>query len=376
MKELNKCDVLITYCWNRVGYNILRSLAGKGLKVWVADTSHKNICSMSKYASGSFSYPNPFKNETDFINCLLEWINRLKPQVLLPTHDESLIIARHRDKFPLWLTIPIAGYDLLNSLSNKKQATAIANRIGIPTPKIYQTSERAVFPCVFKTAIGNSAKTVFYPSNKEKLDRLIKRFSGEDILIEEKCEGTDYSVDCIRYGKYCFTSTYKSTLTKTKGGGTSTQREIVGFPELEKYAKQILEETDYNGVCGLDFKYDDKTGRVAFIEVNARYTGGLATTIAAGFDIPYIHYCLSTKGAYTSPVKIRIGTRTKWILGDLITLVTRLMSFNLSFGELKQVLCFKGFSAFDDFQKDDKKAFIGELYYYFDKLLKNRKLNP
>lgn len=48
------CDVIITYCWNRVGYSILRSLANHGLKVWAADTSSKNICSMSKFCAGSF----------------------------------------------------------------------------------------------------------------------------------------------------------------------------------------------------------------------------------------------------------------------------------------------------------------------------------
>lgn len=376
MDEQKKCDVLVTYCWNRVGYNILRSLSAKQLKVWVADTSHRNICSMSKYSSGSFSYPDPFTNEIGFINCLLEWINKLRPQVLLPTHDEALIIARHRNEFPSWLTIPIADYDLLTELSNKKKATALAQKIGIPTPEVYKSPDDAFFPCVFKTAVGNSAKTVFYPSNKEELGRLIERFSREEFLIEEKCEGIDYSVDCIRYGNYCIASTYKSVLTKTKGGGTSTQRMVIGFPELEKFARQLLEETNYNGVCGIDFKYNEQTGRMAFIEVNARYTGGLATTIAAGFDIPYIHYSLSTQNTYPVPVKIQIGTKTKWILGDLITLATRLSSFDLSSKELKQILCFKGFAAFDDFHKDDKKAFIGELYYYFNKLIKNRKLNP
>ena len=45
---MNKeCDVILTYCWNRVGYTILKSLHQKGLKVWAVDTSKKNICSMS-----------------------------------------------------------------------------------------------------------------------------------------------------------------------------------------------------------------------------------------------------------------------------------------------------------------------------------------
>ena len=30
-RKHNRCDVLVTYCWNRVGYNILRSLSARGL---------------------------------------------------------------------------------------------------------------------------------------------------------------------------------------------------------------------------------------------------------------------------------------------------------------------------------------------------------
>lgn len=101
------CDVIVTYCWNRVGYNILRSLSLHGLKVWVADTSKKNICSMSKYSAGNFTYPDPFTKERDFIDCLLTYVNLLKPKVLLPTHDESVVIMRHRDRFPKDLIIPI-----------------------------------------------------------------------------------------------------------------------------------------------------------------------------------------------------------------------------------------------------------------------------
>ena len=113
-----KCDVLVTYCWNRVGYNILRSLSLHGLKVWAADTSKKNICSLSKFCAGSFVYPDPFTEENAFVECLLAKVEELKPQVLLPTHDESVVIMRHRERFPKELIIPYEGEQLLLDLAN------------------------------------------------------------------------------------------------------------------------------------------------------------------------------------------------------------------------------------------------------------------
>ena len=373
----NKCDVLVTYCWNRVGYNILRSLSSHGLKVWAADTSKKNICSLSRFCVGSFVYPDPFKEEEAFIACLLKKVAELRPRVLLPTHDESVVIMRHKDQFPPELIIPYESEDMLLMLANKAKATDIALKAGVPVPEVYHSAEEvSSYPIVLKTVIGNSAKGVYFPASKDELLRLMAEHSDEEILLEEWVGGTDYSVDCVRWNGFYKSSVYHALVTKTDGGGTTTQREIVDVPELEKYAKMLLDAVDFHGVCGLDFRYDPASGRIAFIEVNARFTGGLATPIVAGFDIPWVVYKLATEGKYESPINVKIGTKTKWILGDMITLVGRLVSFKWSWSEMKQVFTFRGFDGFDDYFSDDKKALWGEMSYYFEKLVKNGKLNP
>lgn len=372
-----RCDVIVTYCWNRVGYNILRSLSAKGLQVWAADSSRSNICSKSKFCAGSFVYPDPFSKEVDFIRCLKNKISELKPIMLLPTHDESQIIMRHRDEFPADLIIPYMDAESLESLSDKAWATEKAEECGVPVPRVFKDWTNVdVFPCVFKTVIGNSAKTVFFPKNRSELEKLANEFQSIKVLVEEKIGGTDYSVDCVRWDGFFKASTYHALVTKTDGGGTTTQREIVCAPELEEYAKMLLDYVGFKGVCGIDFRYDLITGKAAFIEVNARFTGGLATPVAAGFDIPWIVYSLATTGHFSEDINLKEGTRTKWILGDIITLVGRFLSFKFNRQEWKQALRFRGFDAFDDYRSDDKRAILGEMSYYMGKLLKNGKLNP
>lgn len=373
----SKCDVIVTYCWNRVGYNILRSLSAQGLSVWAADTSKRNICSVSKCCAGSFSYPNPFTQEVAFIECLKQKVTELQPKMLLPTHDESQVIMRHREEFPAALIIPYMDEASLVNLSDKSWSTEKAYECGVPVPKVYKNWQDVdVFPCVFKTVIGNSAKTVFFPKDEDELLRLVKQFERDKVLIEEKIGGSDYSVDCVRWDGFFKATTYHALVTKTDGGGTTTQREIVSAPELEKYAQMLLEHVGFKGVCGMDFRYDLKTGVVAFIEVNARFTGGLATPVTAGFDIPWVVYSLAMTGRYDEPINVEIGTRTKWILGDIITLVGRLFALKFNRQEWKQALTFKGFDAFDDYRKDDPMAIGGEMSYYLGKLIKSGKLNP
>lgn len=374
---MKRCDVILTYCWNRVGYTILKSLHQKGLKVWAADTSKRNICSMSKFCTGSFTYPDPFTEEDAFIQVLKDKVAELRPRVLMPTHDESVVIMRHRDEFPVDLIIPYEGEEKLLLLANKAKSTEIARKAGVPVPEVYKSiDEVKSYPVVFKTVIGNSAKGVFFPKDREELVKLMDKHKDEETLLEEWIGGTDYSVDCVRWDGFCKTSVYHALVTKTDGGGTTTQREIVYMPQLEAAALKLMDAVDFHGVCGLDFRYDAENNKIAYIETNARFTGGLATPVAAGFDIPWIVYKLATEGKYTEPINVRIGTRTKWILGDIITLVGRILKFKWNLSELRRVFSFSGFDAYDDFCKDDKRAILGEFSYYFGKLLKNGKLNP
>lgn len=377
------CDIILTYCWNRVGYTILRTLSEKGLKVWAADTSKRNICSLSKFCTGSFTYPDPFAEEEAFIRVLKDKVAELKPKVLMPTHDESVVIMRHREEFPKELIIPYESEEKLLNLANKAWATRKAEEAGCPIPKVYMSvDEVESYPVVFKTVIGNSAKGVYFPKTKEELLALMQEQHGNvfsndsEMLLQEWIGGTDYSVDCVRWDGFWKSSVYHALVTKTDGGGTTTQREIVAAPELEKYAKLLLDAVDFHGVCGLDFRYDPETGKAAFIEVNARFTGGLATPVAAGFNIPWAVYKLATEGRYDEPCDARVGTKTKWILGDVITLVGRLVKLKFNGKELRQVARFCGFDAFDDFRKDDKRAILGEMEYYLGKLVKSGKLNP
>lgn len=374
---MKRCDVILTYCWNRVGYTILKSLYQKGLKVWAADTSKRNICSMSKFCTGSFTYPDPFTEEDAFIQVLKDKVAELRPRVLMPTHDESVVIMRHRDEFPADLIIPYEGEEKLLLLANKAKSTELARKAGVPVPEVYKSiDEVKSYPVVFKTVIGNSAKGVFFPKDREELVKLMDEHRDEETLLEEWIGGTDYSVDCVRWDGFCKTSVYHALVTKTDGGGTTTQREIVNMPQLEAAALKLMDAVDFHGVCGLDFRYDAENNKIAYIETNARFTGGLTTPVAAGFDIPWIVYKLATEGKYTEPINVRIGTKTKWILGDIITLVGRILKFKWNFSELRRVFSFSGFDAYDDFCKDDKRAILGEFSYYFGKLLKNGKLNP
>ena len=80
-------------------------------------------------------------------------------------------------------------------MANKAWATEKANMSGVPIPIVYNSIEDIkVYPVVFKTVFGNSAKGVYFPKNKEELLKLQELHKNEETLLEEWIGGTDYSV--------------------------------------------------------------------------------------------------------------------------------------------------------------------------------------
>ena len=161
---------------------------------------------------------------------------------------------------------------------------------------------------------------------------------------------------------------------KTHTGGVSTNRISVKNEKILNYGKMILDKYNWHGVAMVEFKYDLKNDQAWFIEINPRYWGSLPLPIASGLSIPYWHYCIATGTPFTVN-DYKEGVTSKWILGEFITLVERVLKRKLKVQELKSIFDFRS-DNYDDFKKDDLKAFMGELLYYFLKLVKSGKLNP
>ena len=110
-EKYKNIDTVLTYGWNRVAYNILRSLSLKGLKVAVGDTSNVAMAKSSRYCAYPFSYLSFYKNPKDFIESLKSTLRILKPSVYIPVHEEIFVIAKYIDEFKdIGVKIPICVF--------------------------------------------------------------------------------------------------------------------------------------------------------------------------------------------------------------------------------------------------------------------------
>jgi D-aspartate ligase len=60
--------------------------------------------------------------------------------------------------------------------------------------------------------------------------------------------------------------------------------------EVERYARQLLAESEYTGIVGIEFKFDSRTGLYKLIEINTRPVNTTGISIGCGVNLPLIAY--------------------------------------------------------------------------------------
>lgn len=263
------CDVLLVGTMGETGPVAAASLESHGLHV-VRVEFPQNI------------FHDEWGYRRAVANALREW----RPSLIMPV-GSSLALSRFRSGIPESIRVAVEAEDKLRLLDSKVASSALASELGVPQPHMFASADEVGDgQVVFKRDVSFGGHGVHLPWTRKSLIHLIEHQSpGEPYLIEEYIEGTDYSVDAVRWNDTFRASCYR-TLSRN-GLGPSSSRELVDFPEIESYARLMLDHIAYNGVCGFDFRVD-VSGKPFFLECNPRFTGGLATQVEAGFDIPWM----------------------------------------------------------------------------------------
>ena len=269
--EAPECDVLLAGTMGSIGPAVRSSLEVHGLKVEIMEFPQ-----------------NVFRDEFGYWRRLLKAIDACRPAMILPVGN-PIALSRIRKKLPSDIIIPVEEEEKLRLLDSKVSCSSLAAELGILQPGMYsspdETGERQV---VFKRDVSFGGHGVHLPWTKESLLNLIAHQpAGEPYLIEDYVEGTDYSADAIRWNGFFRAGCYRTV--EHRGNGPSKIRESVCFPELEEILKRILDRLDYRGICGADFRVSPE-GEIYFLECNPRFTGGVETQVASGFDIAYLYW--------------------------------------------------------------------------------------
>jgi predicted ATP-grasp superfamily ATP-dependent carboligase len=384
----------VTYGWCRVTYVILHSLARRGVAVHTADASSLAMCRFSREGASFSRYRSPYRDPVGFVDDVAAAMRRTGARVLLPGHEDALVVARHRDRLPDGAVVPVGDADLLARVVNKWHAAEMAREAGVAVPATFKPATRdelvtragaLAYPAVVKTQIGNSGKGVFVVRDAAeclaRFDALVRDFSLSPQnwpVVQAFASGTGYGV-CVLYNRGELRAAFAERYVRCKDGdfGTSVFRESVEAPHLVAEARRLMDGLGWHGVAHLDFIYDEATGDSALIEVNPRFWGALDLAVRAGVDFPWLLYRMAVEGDVEPVTSYRVGVTSRWIVGEL------LHEFNLArrgrFARAARTLrsiVGTAPSGYDDFRLSDPVPLLAEMLYYGSRFLATGSTNP
>ena len=268
------CDILVYGTMGDIGAQVAGSLRSHNLQVVQEDFPQ-----------------NKFRDEWGYRRKLFKCIDSFNPRYIFPIGNLTAA-SRVKPLLPQGIMMPVADERTIATLDNKTSCSKLAADCDVPQPRMFASPRDAEgYQVIFKRDQSFGGSGVHRPRNMQALENLVRREEGRPCLIEEFIEGTDWSVDALRWtrgsGIYFRAGCYRSLANHWMG--PSTERVAADFPLLEQYARAILDKIDYQGVCGMDFRVDTQ-GNAWFLECNPRFTGGVGIQIESGFDIPYLLY--------------------------------------------------------------------------------------
>lgn len=338
---------------------VVRSLAERGVPVFLLEYE-RGITRFSRHVR-RWAIKDDLVSSDDGVEFLLQLADRqgLGGWVLLPNSDETVkFLAVNHPRLAERFRVAVPPWEITQQFYFKEQAYEIAERIGVPIPRMYRAdsvdellAQEIEFPVVLKP----SCKENYYEKTNKKAHRantpgelarcfteMTELIPASQVVVQVFVAGGPnhlYSYATVFDGGRPMVgmSARRSRQHPMDFGHATTYAESVELPELEALATRLLTAMNYRGVAEVEFMYDEPSRTYKFLEINGRMWGWHTLAKAAGVNIPYAVYQLMTN-AEIAPVKPQVGvkwirliTDTPTVLGELVrgrmSLVHYLRSF-------------------------------------------------
>jgi predicted ATP-grasp superfamily ATP-dependent carboligase len=286
--------------------SIIRSLARMGVEVHALGVAN-SAAKRSRYARwiSPSSAGKPAAAWADFL--FGRDSDHLRGAVLLAAGDIALeVLIAHRaalaERFRLDEVNPDAQRQMLDKLGTYRAA----GEAGVPTPRFWlahsiehveSLRDELIFPLLVKPTISHlferqfGAKHLTAENYGDLLAALSKVRGGDSqVMLVEKIPGPDDRL-CSYYtyldgdGAPQFHFTKRIIRRYPIGQGNACYHVTDFNPEVRDLALKLFQHVGLRGLANVEFKRDDRDGRLKLIECNARFTASDCLIARSGFNL-------------------------------------------------------------------------------------------
>ncbi|MBP7611488.1 MAG: hypothetical protein KA760_18485, partial [Steroidobacteraceae bacterium] len=287
-----------------------RSLGRAGLRVVMADTKADESVAHSRYVA---RFELLADGDDDVIaSRLMELCGQHERPFLLPTGDRyALLVARYQEQFRSKYCFVIPASDALEGIVDKARLYETARRHGIPHP-VFEVVRRSAdieiaitrvpTPCYVKPALAHEWRR-FRNTKLERagttteLRRVLESFVEKKLVAvpQEIIPGMDSEVFSVsayidRSGKCLGWRTKRKLRQWPVSAGDASLQEICDHPEVAELGLRLLSATGHRGPATVEFRRDERNGRLVLMEINARTILGQEMIARSGLDVALMAY--------------------------------------------------------------------------------------
>jgi len=336
--KLPTSNVVVVLCLSPTGLSVARSLAPRGVKVYGVDSSKLEIGHFSRWIKHDkrISY---FPAGSRLLEGMLSFgaQQKVKPVLFIAGDPYIDFVAQNRKALAPYFIMPESMCEEVNSvLLHKETFYARCSDLGIVVPVTFfpKTEEDAVdaskklrYPCIVKPGLGhmlrkklNGQKLVLVENADDLLTwwRKLKDW-GDNSLLQEVIQGPETNIavaamymDSQLQCRSLFTALKNRQYPPMYGSGS--YMESKWLPEIADLSIHAVQRLCYRGVCGTEYKFDERDNVWKLLEINCRPTLWFALTRRAGVDVVWDAYC----DLVGSPNPISIGKQDDSVRWQLL----------------------------------------------------------
>jgi predicted ATP-grasp superfamily ATP-dependent carboligase len=291
--------VLVTDAEFKHTLGIARSLAARGHEVHVIARSSLAPSVHSRAVHRWHAAPST--SDPGFDDALLGVAASIAPASLIAVGSGSVAAAdRVRDRLPAGVVLALPPRASLEIANDKARTAETARGAGVVTPREIVVSDvecarsawdRLGSPMVLKSRREEGRKVVRYVRDASGIERAfveVRALSPAGVLAQEYVRGDGFGFSALYWkGRRLRRFMHRRVREWPPTGGTSACAESVpDCPELERAGGALLDALEWNGVAMVEFKGSPAPGKLALMEINAKFWGSHDLALAAGVDFP------------------------------------------------------------------------------------------
>ncbi len=316
---------------------IVRSLARAGFWIALGTNERRSSTALSRYVSDVRVFEE--SNRDRFLGQLEAYLRHEKPDYVFPVGEtQARRIAGAAERFMPLATWVMPDPATVLRCFDKRALYKLTPTLGIPTAPWREYTDfedwsRAAREMGFPVVVKRKDSSAYIKQKKaiilrtpEAFDSFLAELQSEPdagSLVLQKFASGERQNCHIAADRGRIVAFFQQKVIRTDElDGTGTGIEGVSAPissELRAYCECLVEALGYHGIGCIQFMVDEKSGAVAFLEVNPRMDSTAALPYHLGYDYPRIAVEIAA-GDTPDPLTkaYRTGKHYYWLYGDVL----------------------------------------------------------